>query len=115
VAGEVVEVRLSNISKAAGRYNFHVEVLVRVTSGGRPPGPTRAAAPGAEPAPLPVRLPERVYWGDLSPGEQAALAPDGPRHRLHLSAWRGWTVGGPFDEAVVFSGPDLAFLPPGAP
>ena len=96
IVGRVQEIVLQNISKAANRYSYNVELVVQPTS--IQPTPTlwaESLAPASET--IRVRIHQSLGWRSLSPDEQAAVAPDGPKLRLTPTRWREFTVGEPVE------------------
>jgi hypothetical protein len=103
VVGTIVAIRLQNVSKAAGRFNYNVELDVR----GSVEGP--APFPMPPPPVLAIRI-DKIYWGELDEPRQKALAPSGPEDRLTVSSYDRYRVGDPVRLGVRFSSPGLATL-----
>ncbi len=109
VVGMVEAIRLTNINKARGKYTFLVEVIVRPdrVSPGVDPQVQRWVAEDMIPVQVSLRI-DKLYWGSLSPAQQAALAPGGPAPLLHVDAYGEYTVGEQIDRSVHFTSPGIA-------
>lgn len=102
VSGTVESIHLQNINKAQGRHTYNVDL--KVAHEGIEDAPDeKDRVPGT----LRVRV-HKVYWSQLDPAEQAALAPDGPQHEMTPTLWHGVEVGDILELDVVSWGGGLA-------
>ncbi len=102
VSGTVESIHFQNINKALGHFTYNVELRVAHEGVANAPDETDRA-----PGTLRVRV-HKVYWSQLDPAEQAALAPEGPRHEMTPATWHGVEVGQPLELEVVSWGAGLA-------
>ena len=106
IIGSVQEIVLQNINMAANRYSYNVELVVQPTS--VEPTPTLwAESPLPAPETIRIRIQQSLGWRSLSPDEQAAVAPEGPKPRLTPPRWREFTVGEPVELRARHSGAEL--------
>jgi hypothetical protein len=103
VAGRVARIVLQNVSKAQGRYNYNVSLVVE--------GAIEGAWPFASPRPTryEVRV-DKVYFGELDDAARAALAPEGPKEQLTPARYGRYAVGEDVRLNVKPSSPDIGWL-----
>jgi len=103
VAGRVARIELQNVSKAQGHYHYNVSLLVEGTIDGIWPFAT------PRPSRYEVRV-DKLYWSELDDAARAAIAPEGPKHRLTPARYGRYAVGDAVRLPVRPSSPDIGWL-----